>query len=114
MLLAAVALDQTLYGVFVILAFSFGLAATLTGLGIAVVRGASWLQQRPQFERFVIYGPLVSALGIAAIGAGMVGQGFAAQGSPVSPLAITALTALAIVGYAFSRQLAHHHHPEAA
>ncbi len=113
-LLAAVALDQVLYGVFVIVAFSFGLAATLTGLGIAVVRGASWLQKRPRLERFVTYGPLVSALVIAAIGAVMVGQGFAEQGSPVSPLTVTALTALAIVGYAFSHPFAQPHHPEAA
>ncbi|MGP6159620.1 MAG: hypothetical protein ACLPYS_19275 [Vulcanimicrobiaceae bacterium] len=112
-LLAAVALDQVMYGVFVIVAFSFGLAATLTALGIAVVRGANWLQQRPQFERFVTYGPLVSAIVISAIGALMVGQGFAAQGAAVSPLAIAALTALAIVGYAFSHPFAHHH-PEAA
>jgi len=40
-LLAAIALDQVTYGVFLIVAFSVGLAATLTGLGIAVVRGAS-------------------------------------------------------------------------
>jgi nickel/cobalt exporter len=112
-LLAAVALDQVLYGVFVIVAFSFGLAATLTGLGIAVVRGASWLKGRPQFERFVTCSPLVSAVVIAAIGAVMVGQGFAAQGTPVSPLAVTALTALAIVGYVFSHPFAQRR-PEAA
>jgi ABC-type nickel/cobalt efflux system permease component RcnA len=112
-LLAAVALDQVVYGIFVIVAFSFGLAATLTGLGIAVVRGASWLKDRPQFERLVTYGPLVSAIVIAAIGAVMLGQGFAAQGVPVSPLAISALAALAIVGYAFSHPFGSRH-PEAA
>jgi ABC-type nickel/cobalt efflux system permease component RcnA len=108
-LLAAVALNQVLYGVFVIVAFSFGLAATLTGLGIAVVRGASWLQNRPAFNRFVKYGPLVSAIVIATIGAIMVGQGFAQQGIAVSPLAISAITALAIVGYAFSHPFGHRH-----
>jgi ABC-type nickel/cobalt efflux system permease component RcnA len=106
-LLAAVALNQVTYGIFVIVAFSFGLAITLTGLGIAVVRGAAWLQGRPQFERFVRYGPLVSALVIATIGAIMVGQGFAQQGISVSPFAVTALTALAIAGYAFSHPFAH-------
>ena len=108
-LLAAVALNQVLYGVFVIVAFSFGLAATLTGLGIAVVRGASWLQNRPAFNRFITYGPLVSALVIATIGAIMVGQGFAQQGVAVSPLAISAITALAIAGYAFSHPFGHRH-----
>ena len=97
-LLAAIALNQVTYGIFVIVAFS---------LGLAVVRGASWLQGRPQFERFVQYGPLVSALVIATIGAVMVGQGFAQQGISVSPLAVTALTALAIAGYAFSHPFAH-------
>jgi ABC-type nickel/cobalt efflux system permease component RcnA len=113
-LLAAVALNQVAYGIFVIVAFSFGLAATLTGLGIAVVRGASWLQGRPQFERFVTYGPLVSATVISAIGAVMVGQGFAERGVTVSPLLVTALVALAIAGYAFSHPFAHQRKVEPA
>jgi ABC-type nickel/cobalt efflux system permease component RcnA len=113
-LLAAVALNQVAYGIFVIVAFSFGLAATLTGLGIAVVRGASWLQGRPQFERFVTYGPLVSAIVISSIGAVMVGQGFAERGITVSPLVVTLLTALAIAGYAFSHPFAHNRSVEAA
>jgi nickel/cobalt exporter len=108
-LLAAVALNQVAYGIFVIVAFSFGLAATLTGLGIAVVRGASWLQSRPQFERFVTYGPLLSAIVISTIGAVMVGQGFAQQGLAPSPLVVTLVTALAITGYAFSHPFAHRH-----
>ena len=106
-LLAALALNQVAYGIFVIIAFSFGLAATLTGLGIAVVRGASWLQGRPQFERFVTHGPLVSAIVISSIGAVMVGQGFAQQGISISPLAITGIVALAIVGFAFSHPFSH-------
>ncbi|MBD5634904.1 MAG: hypothetical protein IAI49_10535 [Candidatus Eremiobacteraeota bacterium] len=106
-LLAAVALNQVAYGIFVIVAFSFGLAATLTGLGIAVVRGATWLQERPQFERFVTYGPLVSATFISLIGAVMVGQGFAERGITASPLVVSALTVLAIAGYAFSHPFAH-------
>jgi ABC-type nickel/cobalt efflux system permease component RcnA len=101
-LLAAIALNQVAYGLFVIVAFSFGLAATLTGLGIAVVRGASWLHGRPQFERFARIGPLASAIVIATIGAIMVGQGFAQQGISISPLLVTPITALAIAGYAFS------------
>jgi ABC-type nickel/cobalt efflux system permease component RcnA len=106
-LLAAVALNQVTYGIFVIVAFSFGLAITLTGLGIAVVRGAGWLQGRPQFERFVKYGPLASAIVIATIGAVMVGQGFGQQGVSMSPLVVTGITALAIIGYAFSHPFAH-------
>jgi ABC-type nickel/cobalt efflux system permease component RcnA len=106
-LLAAVALNQVTYGIFVIVAFSVGLATTLTGLGIAVVRSAGWLQSRRGFERFVRYGPTASAVVISAIGAVMVGQGFAQEGIHVSPLAVTAITALAIAGYAFSHPFAH-------
>jgi ABC-type nickel/cobalt efflux system permease component RcnA len=105
-LLAAVALNQVTYGIVVIVAFSAGLAATLTGLGIAVVRSAGWLQRRRGFNRFVTYGPLASATLIALIGSIMVGQGFAQEGINVSPLAVSALTALAIVGYAFSHPFA--------
>ncbi len=102
-LLAAIALNQVAYGIFVIVAFSFGLAATLTGLGIAVVRGATWLQGRPQFERFVTIGPLISAIVIATIGSIMIGQGFAQQGYNLSPLAVSAAVALAIAAFAFLR-----------
>ncbi len=108
-LLAALALNQIAYGIFVIIAFSFGLAATLTGLGIAVVRGAAWLQGRPQFERFVLYGPLVSATVISTIGAVMVGQGFAQEGVSLSAFVVTPLVALAILGYGFSHPWAHRH-----
>ena len=107
-LLAAVALNQVAYGIFVIVAFSFGLAATLTGLGIAVVRGATWLQGRPQFERFVTVGPLVSAIVIATIGAIMVGQGFAQKGINFSPLLVSAVVAIAIAAFAFLRSPVRH------
>lgn len=107
-LLAAVALNQVAYGIFVIVAFSFGLAATLTGLGIAVVRGATWLQGRPQFERFVTVGPLVSAIVIATIGAIMVGQGFAQKGINFSPLLVSAIVAIAIAAFAFLRSPVRH------
>jgi ABC-type nickel/cobalt efflux system permease component RcnA len=106
-LLAAIALNQITYGIFVIVAFSAGLAATLTGLGIAVVRSAGWLQSRRGFERFVTYGPLASAIVISGIGAVMVGQGFAQEGIHVSPPAISAITLVAIAGYAFSHPFAH-------
>ena len=102
-LLAAIALNQVAYGIFVIIAFSFGLAATLTGLGIAVVRGASWLQGRPQFERFVAVGPIVSAVVIATIGAIMVGQGSAQEGLNFSPIFVSAAVVLAIAAFAFVR-----------
>jgi nickel/cobalt exporter len=101
-LFAAISQNVLAYGLVVIVFFSFGLAATLTALGIGVVRGAAWISKRPQLDRFVRFGPLVSAVVIAIIGSVMVGQGFAAQGIAVSAPLVTALTALAIAGYAFS------------
>lgn len=109
-LLAAAALNEVTYGILLIIAFSAGLAATLTGLGIAVVRGAGWLRDRPHFSAVAAKGPMLSAIAISAIGAVMVGQGFAQQGVAVSALPITALTALAIAGYAFSHPFAHRAH----
>jgi nickel/cobalt transporter (NicO) family protein len=106
-LFAAIAQNVLVYGIIVIVFFSFGLAATLTGLGIGVVRGAGWVSQRPALDRFVKYGPLLSAIVIACIGAVMVGQGFVQQGIPISASVVTALVALAIAGYAFSHPLHH-------
>ncbi len=110
-LLAALALDRVAYGVIVIVAFSLGLALTLTGLGIAVVRGARWLERRPLFNKVTGYGPLASAVFIAGIGTLTIGQGLAQQGVAVSPLAACGLIALAIAGYALSHPFAHRTEP---
>jgi nickel/cobalt transporter (NicO) family protein len=104
-LFAAIAQNVLAYGLVVIVFFSFGLAATLTALGIGVVRGASWISRRRELDRVVRYGPLVSAVVIAVIGSVMVGQGLVQQGMPVSAPLVTALVALGIAGYAFSHPL---------
>jgi len=111
-LLAAISLHQIVFGLTLIVAFSIGLAGTLTGLGVAVVRGASWLSGRPQFDRVAKFAPLVSAGVIAVIGSIMVGDGMIAQGVPGSVLLIAALTLAAIAGYAF--MLPHRHAPRAS
>jgi len=59
-LLAAISLHRVGYGVLLIVAFSAGLAATVTAIGIAAV-GA-----RHVFSRFQLDGPLVSALPAAS------------------------------------------------
>src|SRR5947209_6140563 len=98
----AITLHQIGYGLALIVAFSVGLAAVLTVLGLAVVRGAGWLVSRPRFERAARFAPLVTAFVIAAVGAVMVGQGFAAQGIGVPVPLVAALVLAAIVGYAFA------------
>lgn len=105
-LLAAISLHRVGYGLALIVAFSVGLAAVLTVLGIAVVRGAAWLVARPRFERAARNAPLVTAVAIATVGAVMIGEGFAAQGVAVPVPLVAALVLAAIAGYAF----AFHHH----
>jgi len=106
-LLAAIALHRIALGMTLIVAFSIGLAATLTLLGLAVVRGAAWLAQRPRFTALTRWAPFASAGAIALVGSAMVSEGLVAQGVPASVPAVAALTFLAIVGYAFA--LPHRH-----
>ncbi|MGR4064187.1 MAG: hypothetical protein ACLQPV_01915, partial [Vulcanimicrobiaceae bacterium] len=84
--------------------FSLGLAAVLSGLGIAVVHGAGWISRRSGLDRLLEYGPLVSGILISIVGALMVGQGFVQDGVRAPALTISALTLLAIAGYALARQ----------
>jgi len=82
-LLTAITIHQIALGLALIVAFSFGLAGVLTGLGIAVVRSAAWLGKQKRFDLFTRYAPLVSASVIAIIGSTLVGQGLAEQGVPL-------------------------------
>lgn len=108
-LLAAIALHRVALGMLLIVAFSIGLAATLTLLGLAVVRGAAWLSGRPQFTSVARWAPFASAAAIALIGAVIVGEGLVAQGVPAPAPVVAALTFLAIVGYAFALPHGHVH-----
>ncbi len=99
-MLAALASHQLGYGLAIIVAFGIGLAATLTGLGIAVVRGASLIARRPAVKRIVAFGPLASACAISFIGALMFGQGIASSIIRAPGWPVTLLTLGAIAGYA--------------
>jgi len=101
-LLAAIGLHQIGYGLVLIVAFSVGLAAVLTALGIAVVRSAAWLVARPRFDRVARLAPLVTACAMSAIGSLMVAQGFAAQGDGLPVPLVAALVLAAVAGYAFA------------
>ncbi len=106
-LLAAISLHQVAWGLAIVVAFGVGLAAVLTVLGIAVVRGAGWLAKRPAFDRLSRLAPVVSAAVIGLVGAVTVAQGFAAQGAGVPVPLVAALVALAIAGYAFAPRHSH-------
>lgn len=106
-LLASIAQDRLAYGLLLIVAFGAGLALVLTGLGIAVVRGAAWLAARPPLARVIRFGPIVTACVMAAIGAAIVAQGFAQAGIAAPSPLVTSLALLAIAGYAFAATSAH-------
>ncbi|MBC5806628.1 MAG: hypothetical protein DLM53_04715 [Candidatus Eremiobacter antarcticus] len=108
-LLTALTLHRVGYGLLVIVAFSVGLAAVLTGLGIAFVRGATWLAAQPRLQRLVRFGPLLSGCAIALIGAIMLGQGLGAGALHAPAAAVTCLALLAIAGYAARGGHAHAH-----
>lgn len=101
-MLAALRLHQLGYGIFLIVIFSMGLAAVLTGLGIAVVHGSGWVTRSGRFQHLVNAGPLISACLISVVGAIMVAQGFVAQGVHASVWMIAGLALLAIGGYALA------------
>jgi ABC-type nickel/cobalt efflux system permease component RcnA len=99
-MLAALASHQLVYGLAIIVAFGIGLAGVLTGLGIAVVRGAASISRRPQLQRIVAYGPLASACAIACIGALLFAQGLASGIIRAPGWPVILLTLSAIAGYA--------------
>lgn len=105
-LLAALALHRVAYGLLVVVAFSIGLAAVLTALGIVVVRGASWLSNRRGFDRLTRYGPLVTATIISLVGVVMVAKA-ATSVAQTSAWTVATLLILAIAGYALAPGHAH-------
>jgi nickel/cobalt transporter (NicO) family protein len=96
-LLAAIATHRIGWGLVLIVAFSIGLALTLTVLGVAVVRGAAWLTRRPQFDRLARYAPLVTAAAISVIGAWMIGEGAVAQGVVATPFLVACIVLATII-----------------
>jgi ABC-type nickel/cobalt efflux system permease component RcnA len=73
-LLAAVAQHQVALGLTLIVAFSLGLAATLTALGLAVVRASALTARWSPSGRLVTVLPAASALVIVAAGALLTAQ----------------------------------------
>ncbi|MEO7201645.1 MAG: hypothetical protein ABI431_03040 [Candidatus Tumulicola sp.] len=106
-LLTALHLHRVGYGLLLIVIFSLGLAAVLTGLGIAVVNGAAWLQRRSGFATVARFAPLLTATVISVIGATMLAQGLADRGASVSTGVIVALTLAAIAAYALVPRFRH-------
>jgi nickel/cobalt exporter len=100
-LLTALHLHRVGYGLALIVIFSLGLAAVLSGLGLVVVHGAAWLGRQQLFTRVARIAPFVTAGVISIVGAVMLAQGLTGEGvvaaQPVmvtSALLIIAVSAL--------------------
>jgi nickel/cobalt transporter (NicO) family protein len=119
-MLAALASHQLGYGLAIIVAFGVGLAGVLTGLGIAVVRGAASIARRPRLQRLVAFGPLASACAISTIGALLFANGLSsgvirAPGWPVILLTLSAIAGYAMrPGHAHTHTQPHYESPNAA
>lgn len=112
-LLTALHLHRVGYGLALIVVFSLGLATILTGLGIAVVRGAAWLSKHSLFERVSRNAPFITATVISIIGASMLAQGLVGAGVRVYVTTLVALilTCVAIVAFLpvlISTRVTHH------
>ena len=71
LLLAAVAMNKTAYGVLLVVAFSVGLAATLTVVGLAFLYARRSLRSRWGGSRWPVLLPVLSAASITLVGAGL-------------------------------------------
>jgi nickel/cobalt exporter len=72
LLLGAVALNKTAYGMLLVVAFSIGLAITLTAVGMAFLYARNRFRRRPSASsRWLQWLPVMSAATIAAIGLGL-------------------------------------------
>jgi nickel/cobalt exporter len=69
LLLTAIGLNQTAYGMFLIGSFSLGLSAVLVGIGLAVLYARQWFNYLPKSERLRRYLPVMSAIAVIITGA---------------------------------------------
>jgi nickel/cobalt exporter len=69
LLLSAIALHQTSYGLVLVCAFSFGLAIVLVSIGLVIVYAHHWLKQFSWVQPLQPYTPLISAIAVIAVGA---------------------------------------------
>jgi ABC-type nickel/cobalt efflux system permease component RcnA len=67
-LLAAVSLNKLALGLGLIVAFSFGLAAVLIGIGVLMVTAGSWMQRWSTEGRWIRLLPAISGAVILVLG----------------------------------------------
>lgn len=84
-LLSAIALHRVGYGMLLVVAFSLGLASTLTLIGLAFVYAGRWMKNMAGGGRLVRVLPAVSALVVTCVGAVICYQALSQAG--INPLA---------------------------
>ena len=67
-LLGAIALNKIGFGLILVLAFSLGLAATLTAIGILFIYAGRLFERFPSQGRLIRLLPVLSALFVSAVG----------------------------------------------
>lgn len=84
-MLSAISLGRVGYGLLLIIAFSAGLAATLTGVGLAFIHAGRLFKRPLASGRFVRVLPLASAFVIACFGMAICYQSFTQSGLDIKP-----------------------------
>lgn len=80
-MLGAIALGRIAFGLVLIVAFSAGLAAVLTGIGLVLVHARQLFDHLPLDGRLARFAPVVSAVGISLAGLAIVAQAIAQIGA---------------------------------
>src|SRR5262249_52402033 len=83
-MLAAISMNRVGYGLVLIVAFSLGLAGTLTAVGLAFVYGGKLLARVPASGKLMRALPVVSAFVISVLGAAICYQSLRQSGIRVS------------------------------
>ena len=71
-LLGAIALNKIGFGLILVLAFSLGLAATLTAIGMLFIYAGRLFERFPSQARVIRFVPVLSALFVSAVGAAII------------------------------------------
>lgn len=118
-MLSAISLGRVGYGMLLIVAFSFGLAATLTGVGLAFIYAGRFLKRPLASGRLTRVLPVMSAFVVACLGVIICYQTFAESGWDLKlslnsifafaePTATTgSITSLSLLAFGFVLGLKH-------
>jgi ABC-type nickel/cobalt efflux system permease component RcnA len=113
-MLGAIALHRTLFGIVLVVAFSTGLAFTLTSVGLLVLYARRFLDRVPSSGRIVQLMPIASAAIVTGLGAYLTLRGLATfpSGAPRWLPALLAAAGVMVAGTLARQALALRRHPQ--